>query len=230
MCSLAHRQTQREKMTAAELYEVIKLSVPEIFGALKDTVVMAASVTGIYVAFKGLGTWKRQIKGQSEYALAKETLINIYKVRDEIIRVRNPMMMTNEQPEPPEDKARKMNEDEISFYGLSEAYNKRLEKVVSAKSILLVNLTESEAMWGLHLKELAKQLFKQQRYLTSKINFYLVVMNPKINERAKEIFLKDLEVIHSVVFDSLEENDEYNKKLNESIKPMEEYLRDKMGS
>lgn len=217
-------------MTAAELYEVIKLSVPEIFGAVKDIVVMVASITGMYVAFKGLSTWKRQIKGQTEYSLAKETLINIYKTRDEIIRFRTPFMTTKEQPAPPEDKIKEMTPDEIRFYGLSEAYYNRLERVVSAKSILLVNLTESEAMWGTELKKLSEKYFKHERYLTSKLNFYLAMMNPKIDKRLAESHLSDMEVIHKIIFDSLDESDDYNKKLNEFIKPMEEYLRSKMSS
>jgi hypothetical protein len=230
LCLLVHRKTQEEKMTAAELYEVIKLTVPELFGVLKDLVVMTASATGMYVAIKGLSTWKRQIKGQSEYSLAKETLINVYKLRDEIIHVRNPFMSVQELPEPPEEKAKHMTHDEIRFYGLSDAYQKRWDKVISAKSMLSVNLTESEATWGMELKDLAEKLFREERYLILRISHYLRVMNPKVDEKAKAIYKKEMDVIHNAIFDTLDEDDEYNKKLNGTIKAIEQYLRIKMGA
>lgn len=217
-------------MAAAGLYEVIKLSVPEIFGALKDIVVTAASGTGIYVAFKGLSTWKRQIKGQSEYALAKETLINVYKLRDEIINVRHPLLTMKERPDSGEDEAKKMTPDQIRHHSLREAYRKRWDKVITANSTLSVNLIEAEAMWNSELKNLSEQLFKHENYLVYMLDRYLSIRNPDLSASARDKLAKDSDKIHEVVFNSLDDNDQYNKMLNEYIKPIEEYLKKRMSS
>ncbi|MBS7131975.1 MAG: hypothetical protein KH116_13630 [Clostridium sp.] len=204
------------------------MTAAEVFGVLKDTVVMAASGTGIYVAIKGLSTWKRQIKGQSEYALAKETLINVYKLRDEIINVRHPAMTIKERPELPADKIQTMTADQIRHHSLREAYRKRWDKVITANSTLSVNLIEAEAMWDSDLKTLSEKLFRHQNYLVHMIDRYLSIRNPELHPSARDSIAKESDKIHEVVFNSLDDNDQYNKTLNEHIKPIEEYLKKKM--
>jgi hypothetical protein len=51
------------------------------------------------VAIIGLTTWKKELKGKSEYQLAKEVLKSVYRVRGGFNHVRNPMLDGREYPE-----------------------------------------------------------------------------------------------------------------------------------
>ena len=64
----------------------------EIFTIIKDAAVTGAAITGAFVAFKGLGTWRRQLKGLSEYELSRRILVTLFKYRDAINGVRHPAM------------------------------------------------------------------------------------------------------------------------------------------
>jgi len=98
------------------------LDLPEFLTVMKDIIFIGVGITGAVVAVKGLGTWQRQLKGQSEYDLSRRLLVALFKFRDAINGVRNPMMLGHEIPIPSEDEAKKMSHDQISFFGTSKAY------------------------------------------------------------------------------------------------------------
>lgn len=114
-----------------------------------DLVLSSAAITGAVVAVKGLGTWQRQLKGQSEYELSRRILVSVFKYRDAINGVRNPVMWAYEMPSPPEEEAVKMSREQIRFYGTSKAYQARWDKVQTEKASLYADLLEAEAI-GLH--------------------------------------------------------------------------------
>ncbi len=49
----------------------------EIISVLKDILLSACAVTGAFVAVKGLNTWRRQLRGQSEYDLSRRILVSL---------------------------------------------------------------------------------------------------------------------------------------------------------
>ncbi len=60
------------------------MSCTEVISVVKDIVLSGAAITGAVVAVKGLGTWQRQLKGQSEYELSRRILVTVFKYRDAI--------------------------------------------------------------------------------------------------------------------------------------------------
>jgi hypothetical protein len=62
----------------------------------KDIFTVLASITAGIVAIIGLQTWKKQLKGKTEYELAQRLLMAVYKIRDAIYYVRNPFMSAGE--------------------------------------------------------------------------------------------------------------------------------------
>ncbi len=74
-----------------------------------------AAITGAVVAVKGLGTWQRQLKGQSEYELSRRILVALFKYRDAITGVRHPAMWAYEMSSPPEEEATKMSREQLRF-------------------------------------------------------------------------------------------------------------------
>ena len=57
---------------------------------IKDIALTCGTIVGIYVAIRGLNTWNRQLRGTSEYDLARRVLRCVYRHRDALISVSVP--------------------------------------------------------------------------------------------------------------------------------------------
>jgi hypothetical protein len=85
------------------------MTFPEVLAVVKDIVLMGTAVAAMYVAFKGLGTWNRQLKGGAEYELTRRLLRSTYRMRETMKAVRNPVVFQHEQPAPPEEPGTRMS-------------------------------------------------------------------------------------------------------------------------
>jgi hypothetical protein len=157
---------------------------------LKDLVLTGAALTGAVVAVKGLGAWRAQLSGQSEYELSRRILVSLFKYRDSIDGLRHPIMWAHEMPNPPEDESEKMSDTQISFYGRSKAYQVRWDKVQEQRSALYADLLEAEAIWGNELNTLFKTLFNLQHELLTQVRHHLDLVNPDTPEATKEAIRK----------------------------------------
>jgi hypothetical protein len=202
----------------------------EILSIIKEIVITGAAITGSIVAVKGLSTWQRQLKGQSEYDLSRRILVSLFKYRDAINGVRNPAMWADEMPSPPEEKSKTMNSDQISFYGTSNAYQARWDKVQEERTSLYADLLEAEAIWGTELNDLFKVVFDLQHELFTRIRHYLILINPDLTEAKKTAIEKIDKNKRDIIYDDLgEKPDEYKSNLIDAIKVIESYLKPKLS-
>lgn len=208
----------------------MNLTCAEIIATFKDVVISAAAIIGAIVAVKGLGTWQRQLKGQSEYELSRRILVTLFKYRDSINGVRNPMMWAYEMPLPSEEEAKKMSQEQASFYGTSKAYQNRWDKVKIEKISLYADLLESEAIWSIELKELFKPIFKLEHELFIKVRHHIELIDPDTNKAKREAITKIDEKSRDIMYDIMsdEEPDEYKKDLLSAIEDVEKYLKPKL--
>jgi len=72
------------------------MSAADIVSIMKDFVLMAGSSAGVYLAATNLNTWKKQLAGQSDHALARNLLVHLFKYRSAVERVRHPFMSSLE--------------------------------------------------------------------------------------------------------------------------------------
>lgn len=206
------------------------MTCTEIVALLKDLVLSGAAITGAVVAVKGLGTWRRQLKGQSEYELSRRILVSVFKYRDAINGVRHPAMWAYEMPSPPEDEAAKMSPDQIRFYGTSKAYQARWDKVQAERTSLYADLLEAEAIWGAELKQLFKKVFDLEHELFTRIRHYIEIISPDTSEAKKVAITKIDNKARDIMYDDLsEEPDEYKKDLISAIEQIEKYLKPKLS-
>lgn len=202
----------------------------EIFTTIKDIVLTGAAITGAIVAVKGLGTWQRQLKGQSEYELSRRILVTLFKYRDAIDGIRHPVMWGFEMPAPPEHEASTMSHEQIRFYGTSKAYQVRWGKLQDERKALYADLLEAEAIWGGDLNDLFKVVFNLQHELFIKIRHHLELINPETNESSKEAIRKIDAKSRDIMYDLLDEKpDEYKNDVIRAIKRIEDYLRPKLS-
>lgn len=67
---------------------------------LKDVMTILGAGVAIYVALRGLSAWRRQLKGNVQYELARRLLTNVYRARDALHAVRALYVPTSETLEP----------------------------------------------------------------------------------------------------------------------------------
>lgn len=202
----------------------------EIVTLLKDLVLSGAAITGAVVAVKGLGTWQRQLKGQSEYELSRRILVSVFKYRDAINGVRHPAMWAYEMPSPPEEEAKTMSREQIRFYGTSKAYQARWDKVQAERTTLYADLLEAEAIWGTELQQLFKGVFDLEHELFTRIRHYVELINPDTDEASKEAIRNIDKKARDIMYDNLsEEPDEYKQDLIRAIEEIEKYLKPKLS-
>jgi hypothetical protein len=99
-----------------------------------------AICVGAIMAFIGINAWKKQLRGSTEYELARRYLKAIYKIRDAIKYVRNPFISVDEM-------ARAYKENDMDEQDYSDnrktnraVYSIRWKKVIDARTDLDVEL------------------------------------------------------------------------------------------
>ncbi len=206
------------------------MTCTEIVTLLKDLILSGVAITGAVVAIKGLGTWQRQLKGQSEYELSRRILVTLFKYRDAINGVRHPAMWAYEMPTPPEDEARTMSSEQIRFYGKSEAYQARWVKVQTERTALYADMLEAEAIWGNDLKDLFKKVFDLEHELFTRIRHYIERINPDTDEATREAVRNIDKKNRDIMYENLSEDpDEYKQDLMSAIENIEKYLKPKLS-
>lgn len=201
----------------------------EVFTIIKDLIVAGAAITAAIVAVKGLDTWRRQLKGHSEYELSRRILVALFKYRDAVNGVRHPAIWNYEMPKPSEEEIKSMDSDQIRYYGTSKAYQARWEKVQEQRTSLYADLLEAEAFWGNELNTHFNEIFSLQHELFTKIRHHLELINPEVPEHAKDAIRRIDEKKRDIMYDDLAEKpDKFKSDLIAAIKKVEVYLKPKL--
>jgi hypothetical protein len=205
------------------------MTYSEFIAVTKDVILASVGIMGAFVAVKGLNTWKRQLKGQSEYELARRILVSIFKYRDAILNVRHPAMWAYEMPSPSLDEEKDMTQEQLRFYGTSKAYQARWDKVQTERTSLYPDLLESEAIWGDELKKLFKELFKLESELFTCVQNYVTLINPDTDKSYKKAIMEIKSKRRDILYDDLSVNgDDYKKEFQSHIDKIEKYLKPKL--
>jgi hypothetical protein len=123
----------------------------------KDIVTILATVTATIIAYAGLQTWKKQLRANAEYDLARRVLIAVYKVKDAVNNCRIFI-----DPREHLEEAKKQHSVQIA-------------KVDDSTSNFAVELLEAEAVWGdeKNFHEKFDDLYKAASYMKNSIwNYY----------------------------------------------------------
>jgi hypothetical protein len=146
---------------------------------IKDVVLAIAGVIGSVVAILGLGTWKRQLYGQSEYELAKRLLKSLYLFREVINNARHPFMQYSAVPDLPQDKLEQLSNEEKEWHAQAQAWEKMWEPVAKARADLDTNVLESEVFWGDEIKDKMAKISRLQAELLVAIQEHIERTNPR---------------------------------------------------
>lgn len=184
---------------------------------IKNIVTIITLSIGAYVAYQGLKEWKAKLIGHQNYNLAKDLLILFYKYDDAIKHVRHPFMWTSEYPEFTDDELNNMTNEEKTFKETLYAYQARWSKISEIKPLLREKVLEAKAIWDDSISNIFVELNKIENELWRAINAYVSNKNPTSCDQKK--------VDDNVVFDYLQDSDEFRQKIQQEIQKIEVILK-----
>ncbi len=169
-----------------------------------------AIVVGVISTIVGVNAWKKQLKGSTNYELARRYLRAVYKVRDAINHVRNPFILASELSVALKDSGLSEQEQEDRLKSHRAVYALRWREISSALSDLHVELLEGEVSWGKDAASVADDLLRLVRELLVNLEQHLDGSDrPFGNE---------------IVYRS-GKNDQFGTRVDGSIEKIEKFLR-----
>ena len=145
------------------------LTLSPIFILIKDAVISLSAMTAAIVAIFGLRAWRNELKGKSEYKLAKDLLKSVYNVRDGFLHLRNPAIYSYEYPEIVEDDGSvKIDQSDKDY-----VYEKRWKILDEAFSELESFHLDAQVEWGALYNEKITAMRKCRSKLLLEIQNYL---------------------------------------------------------
>lgn len=159
----------------------------EVAEIVKNLATSAAAIVAAVVAVLGLNAWRSQLRGKTEYDLARRFLRTVYRVRDAIQSVRAPVMLTGEVEAAVEEAGLSFDEVEPGARTVI-AYERRWQRFREAWSDLELERLEAEVLWGIE----ALSGLQALRKCSSKL-FAALHQHSRLQTRALPYGEKDLE-------------------------------------
>jgi hypothetical protein len=206
------------------ILKILWAGVTDILEIIMKILFCGSAVTGAIVSVLGLSAWRKQLKGKTEYELAKQVLKIVYELREAIAGVRHPFLRHPEEPDLPEEELRKMSTEKKRWKAHFQVYEKRWEAVFAARSSLIAVSLDVEVVWGEVLIGKLDPLYKKINELRFAIDDYFGGIDPDgYHHPRREGQLKDS---HNVMYSRMSlEKDNYRKELEDIISSIEKELK-----
>ena len=165
-----------------------------------------AAIIGVVIAGFGLKAWRKQLRGTTEYDLAKRLMLLVYQLRDALQSARNPFVSVSEG-----------SKDDTEDTWEITAYSKRWDQVVDLIPQFNVTSLEAEVVWDDMLKTDKQNLLK----LVSELSFAITMF---IRQKKDKSFTDDFNKISR---DTLyrQDDDKFSKSLEAVVKGYEKKLK-----
>ena len=118
--------------------------LPIIESFLKTVAVLGGAV----IALMGLNTWRRQLRGQTDYELAQRLMRAVYRVRKEIQLARDPCIMPAETDTAVKEVGLGEFEKGDQVKQSEAVYSMRFHRVATQWVELEAEILEAEVIWG----------------------------------------------------------------------------------
>jgi hypothetical protein len=186
--------------------------VTELTSLVKDIVVAVAAASAAVAGLLGLQTWRRELKGKSEYAKAKEVLKAVYRVRYAFWDVRNPAIWQYEYPKEMCDDFGNLKK-EYRREGMLQVYEKRWKVLEDAFNQLKELHLEAQVEWE-NFQDVIWPLLKCRSELLVAIQEHVSTRDDLGNRGGQER--------SKIVWRT--ENDEFTQKINAAVHEFEKRL------
>ena len=179
-------------------------------------------MTAACIGILGLATWRKQLKGKTEYELARGVLVAVYRLRNAVSYFRNPFMTAGEISASMEREGMKaeLADREYRFKSTSAVFRKRWEKISDASTDLEINAIEVEVLWGRGIQEALVGVSRLISDLNFNVGWYLRELGGYGSGKPE-----DMERLERYVYSMGPENDDFAKKLSAAVETVEESLK-----
>lgn len=188
---------------------------------------VATSVMAILAAI-GLTTWRTQLAGTADYELARRVLRSVFRVRDEIARMRSPLLSGGETSTAVAAAGEKLPDDfeSASRRSYELAYDARWRRLTEVLSDFEVELVEAEVLWGKSTEAHAKRMRKAVARLSIAIRSHLRSRRHEPRTDKERKHLADHEL---VLWSGGDENgvDAFGDEVSALVAEFESFLRPK---
>ena len=203
-------------------------SLQSSLSIIRDFLSVISSLLVFVIAYKGLQTWKKQLKGNTEYELARRLLKAVYKVRDSIKQYRFVIANSGEISQALKEAG--VEKEEFStpeYHAKSQEalYQLRWKKIASSWEELQLEAFEAEVIWGQVIKDKIGCLNSVIGSLQSYTSMYVRDLRKPVHLSPNEELYKK---IQEALFDADINPDQKNKfteKIDASISDIEEIIR-----
>lgn len=152
------------------------------FETYSDALTAISAVVVAFVAVYGLQEWKKQMKGKTNYEIARRYLKQALKFRNEILSVRHPMISIGEIETALKESGLNSDDykDKINTNRL--VYQRRWKNIQQSWSNLELEIIDAEVSWGKEAEEVSRPLFALVRKLFAAIQLYIDGYNTPLRE------------------------------------------------
>jgi hypothetical protein len=199
----------------------ICLTITEINWALtKDIFSIIGTVGALIFAGLGLSAWKRQLRGTSEYEIAKKSILLTYEVQQLIQGVRNPMLYLRKEEV---DAGRKIEEEQI-------IYENRLKALYLKWAELQTVRLESKVIWSTNAHDCFNDLQKIIAELKSAIWLHFWLKGAYAGPGAEVDNNPERVIENGKIVYFVSDEDEFSLKVKSSVEQIENFFKDKVRS
>ncbi|MBN2069372.1 MAG: hypothetical protein JW739_07025 [Opitutales bacterium] len=193
---------------------------------ISPTIVALGTVALAVTAYKGLSTWKTQLKKEQDHGLAYRLLIAITKLKNSVQSARNPFI----PPPSSEVELEIQAHEEKIFSHTYSIYQSRLKKIDDNFMEIKSLCEEAQAIWNIDTKKLLEKTYRSLLVLKNEIQCLLIIENPKSlkHEILKAYRSKDKD--DKIIYSSLSENstDTFYEEFEGTLKDIKELVNSKL--
>ncbi len=200
-----------------------------IISIAKDVVTLLSLCVGVYVAVRGLQTWRRQLQGTAEYELGRRILRAAYRLRNAIEAVRDPLVWPGEQAVAMKEAGIEMGFHDPKYHAQSSraVYQRRWQGVTEALSELEVEAIEAETLWGSNARDLIEEIKRSASSLSGALNMYIRNLDEPGGDFLPPDKYKDVQA--TVFAMGAKEDDAFASALQDRISRLEEFIRPRIS-
>lgn len=168
----------------------------EIISTSANVVTAIAAAVGVWIAYRGVATWRQQLIGQGQYAVAKRLLTRLLELEIIVKRIREPLS--------------------LGFVDLWDKLNRK-------QMNLAFVFCEARAVWGSDLPKTEAKLAQLLTKLFRSRHWQEEADKDNVPEDTREKILQ--ERVEGIRYCVEPESDEFGKSLRAAIEEMEMFLR-----
>jgi len=188
---------------------------------IKDIVIILAAIAANIIGFIGLRTWQKQLRGTTEYTLAKNVLAAIYELRASISSMR--FWISFRAPHLDIAVDQRTGEMENKWLETVRTYEEKWRSVSSALTKLRAVLFETEAVWGQKFVDSIDPIYNFVTKLRLAIQFHIEAGDP--NTPSARSDMNKIKEREAILYGDLSEEDEFSTGLNDAIHKIEIELK-----